>query len=269
METSFIAAPDPQKVTSPSSAAVPDPQEVTSPSSAAVPQDVTPPSSAAVPQDVTPPSSAAVPQDVTPPSSAAVPQEVTPPSSAAVPQDVTPPSSAAVPQEVTHPSSAVVSDPVLKTQNTVDTNEILNTEAVTQERVASFISSQIFHDFLHDWCDVRRIATKLHSLGAISRDELDNMGPLAELRKANSSLYLSLARDSNVIRLQLVSKALQFDALHENHQILAKRINKFVRGTYIFNQYITTLKKVSTTIVLVLYSCTWRSFTLCDEKCNN
>ena len=172
-------------------------------------------------------SSSLDPQEVTPHSSAAVPQEVTPHSSAAVPQEVTPHSSAAVPQEVIPHSSAVVPDPVL------DTNENFNTEAVTQERVASFISSPIFHDFLHDQCDVRRIATKLHSLGAISRDELDNMGPL---RKANSGLYLSLAKDSNVIRLQLVSKALQFDALHENHQMLAKRINKFVKGMYIFQK---------------------------------
>ena len=126
--------------------------------------------------------------------------------------------------------SAAVPDPVLTTQNTVDTNENLNTVAVTQERVASFICSPSFHDFLHDQCDVRRIATTLYSLGAICRDELDNMGPHAELRKANSSLYLSLAEDSTVIRLQLVSKALQFDTLHENHQILAKRINTFVKG---------------------------------------
>ena len=226
--TPHSSAAVPQEVTPHSSAAVP--QEVTPHSSAAVPQEVTPHSSAAVPQEVTPHSSAAVPQEVTPHSSAAVPQEVTPHSSAAVPQEVTPHSSAAVPQEVIPHSSAVVPDPVL------DTNEDFNTEAVTQERVASFISSPIFHDFLHDQCDVRRIATKLHSLGAISRDELDNMGPLAELRKANSSLYLSLAKDSNVIQLQLVSKALQFDALHENHQMLAKRINKFVKGMYIFQK---------------------------------
>ena len=237
---------DPQEFTPHSSAAVPDLREGTPHSSAAVPdpREGTPHSSAAVPdlREATPHSSATVPdlREATPHSSAAVPdpQEVTPHSSAAVPDpgEVTPHSSAVVPDpgEVTPHSSAVVPDPVLITKSILATNEKLNTEAITQQRVESFISSPSFHDFLHNSCDVRRIATKLHALKAISREELDTMEPLANLHKANSSLYLSLTRNSSVTQLQLVSEALTFDASHGNHQILAKRINKFVKGMYIY-----------------------------------
>ena len=238
------AVPGPQEVTPNSSAAVPDPGEVTPHSSAAVPdpREVTPHSSAAVPDpgEVTPHSSAAVPdpREVTPLSLAAVPDpgEVTPHSSAAVldPGEVTPHSSAAVPdpREGTPLSSAAVPDPVLKNRRILATNEKLNTEAITQQRVESFISSPSFHDFLHNSCDVRRIATKLHALKAVSREELYTMEPLANLRKANSSLYFSLTRHLSITQLQLVSEALTFDASYENHQILAKRINKFVEGIY-------------------------------------
>ena len=241
---SSAAVSDPQEITPHSSAAVPDPREVTPLFSAAVPdpREVTPLFSAAVPDpgEVTPHSSAAVPdpREVTPLFSAAVPDpgEVTPHSSAAVPDpgEVTPHSSAAVPdpQEVTPLFSAAVPDPVLKNRRILATNEKLNTEAITQQRVESFISSPSFHDFLHNSCDVRRIATKLHALKAISREELDTMEPLANIRKANSSLYLSLTRYLSVSQLQLVSEALTFDASHENHQILAKRINKFVKGIH-------------------------------------
>ena len=242
---SSAAVSDPREVTPLSSAAVPDPREITPHSSAAVPDpgEVTSHSSVAVPdpREITPHTSAAVPDpwEVTPHFSPAVPDpwEITPHSSAAVPdpREVIPHSSAAVPDpwEVTPHSSATVPDPREVTNRSIlATNEKFNTEAITQQRVESFISSPSFHDFLHNSCDVRRIATKLHALKAISREELDTMEPLANLRKANSSLYFSLTRNLSVTRLQLVSEALTFDAFHESHQILAKRINKFVKGIY-------------------------------------
>ena len=104
---------------------------------------------------------------------------------------------------------------------------------IMQERVKSFLSTPSFHDFLHDHCDVRKIATKLHTLDAISRDELDKMAHPKGLKEANSSLYVALISDPSISKLKLVSEALKFDTSHEGHQTLAKRIDEFVKGTYV------------------------------------
>ena len=59
------------------------------------------------------------------------------------------------------------------------------------------------------------------------------MAPHKELKEANSSLYIALVSDPRVAKLKLVSKALKDDVTHEGHQTLAKRIDKFLRGTYV------------------------------------
>ena len=110
-----------------------------------------------------------------------------------------------------------------------------------QERVESFIFSPSFHDFLHDHCDVRKIATKLHALDAISRDELDKMAHPKGLKEANSSLYVALISDPSISKLKLVSEALKFDTSHEGHQTLAKRIDDFVKGTYVTEYSISAM----------------------------
>ena len=135
-----------------------------------------------------------------------------------------------------HPKQeSVEKPPIHKSRGIIDGNDKLTSVngSDSQERIKTFISSPAFHDCLHDSCDIRRIATKLHSTDAISRDELDKMAPHKGLKEANSSLYIALVSDPRVTKLKLVSKALKDDVTHEGHQTLAKRIDKFLRGTYV------------------------------------
>ena len=118
-------------------------------------------------------------------------------------------------------------------------SSVFNT--IMQERVESFLSTSSFHDFLHDHCDVRNIATKLHTLDAIGRDELDKMAHPKGLKEANSSLYVALISDPSIAKLKLVSEALKFDTSHEGHQTLAKRIDDFVKGTYVTEYSISAM----------------------------
>ena len=135
-----------------------------------------------------------------------------------------------------HPKQeSVEKPPIPKSRGIIDGNDKLTSVngSDSQERIKTFISSPAFHDCLHDSCDIRRIATKLHSTDAISRDELDKMAPHKGLKEANSSLYIALVSDPRVAKLKLVSKALKDDVTHEGHQTLAKRIDKFLRGMYV------------------------------------
>ena len=95
------------------------------------------------------------------------------------------------------------------------------------DQIRSFI--QQLHDQLVNNCDVRRVSTSLHQLGAITTSELERVGSLVpELGTANRALYEILVVDPNEKKLKHLSTALKEDTSRGNHKELAELIDKYL-----------------------------------------
>ena len=110
------------------------------------------------------------------------------------------------------------------------------------DQIRSFI--QQIHDQLVNNCDVRRVSTSLHQLGAITTSELERVGSLVpELGTANRALYEILVVDPNEKKLKHLSTALKEDTSRGNHKELAELIDKYL-ASELFTRRIYTLNNL-------------------------
>ena len=94
------------------------------------------------------------------------------------------------------------------------------------DQIRSFI--QQIHDQLVNNCDVRRVSTSLHQLGAITTSELERVGSLVPGGTANRALYEILVFDPDEEKLKHLSTALKEDTSHCNNKKLAELIDKYL-----------------------------------------
>ena len=95
-----------------------------------------------------------------------------------------------------------------------------------KDQIRSFI--QQIHEQLVNNCDVRRVSTRLHQLGAIASNDLERVGSLVPGGTANRALYEILVVDPDEKKLKHLSTALKEDTSRGNHKELAELIDKYL-----------------------------------------
>ena len=85
------------------------------------------------------------------------------------------------------------------------------------------------HDHWKDNCNMLIIYTTLKANGSLTLEEFQEMGSCSISVKANKTLWAIYYEDPSVSKLEGLSKALRKEKSQSNNQILADKIERFLK----------------------------------------